>query len=69
MHHIKYTDNLKIMMTGQERGVMVSKEINVHEVGGHLRSTKYNARRAGNLLPSALSRVTRIKNTLKETQE
>lgn len=38
-------------MTGQERGDVVSEEIDVHDVGEHLRSTGCIAGKAGDLLP------------------
>lgn len=46
---------VKIKMTGQERGDMVSEETDVHVVGEHLRSGQCIAGRAGDLLfrPSA----------------
>jgi len=45
----------QLKMTGWERGDLVSEEIDVHEVGEHLRSTRCIAGRAGDLLllPSA----------------
>lgn len=45
----------KIKMTGQERGDVLSGEIDVHEVGEHLVLTRCIARRAGDrlLLPNA----------------